>query len=128
MKYKILVVDDDAGILALLTDYLEEADYTVITANNAHSAWDMLTKSLHNFAVVITDRMMPDMDGTDLTRKIKSQTAFKDLPVIMLTSAAEKEEMIAAHRGGIFDFLMKPIEKKLLLLVVKRALSSRLSP
>lgn len=128
MKNKILVVDDDPIILTLLKDYLDEAGYTIITANNAASAWDLLTKSLHNFAAVITDRMMPDMDGTDLTRKIKGQSAFKDLPVIMLTSAAEKDEVIAAHRGGIFDFLMKPIEKDLLLMVVKRALQTRIMP
>lgn len=123
---KVLVVDDDSIAVEVLTAHLESEGFTVVTAHNGVKAWELLTESPHNFSAVIADRMMPVMDGIELTRKIQSQPAFKKLPVIMLTSAAEKEEVIAAVKGGVFDFLMKPIEKDLLLLVIKRAINSRM--
>src|SRR5579863_3985543 len=90
IKPKILIVDDEPLILKLLSEFLEPT-YSVITADSGEKAWQLLTESSHNFSAVITDRMMPDMNGVELTRKIHAQPAFKKTPVIMLTSQAEKE-------------------------------------
>ena len=119
---KILVVDDDPVIREILSMHLQESNFTPVLAGSALEAWKLLTSGGHVFSAAIVDRMMPEMDGTTLTKKIKSNAAFAGLPIIMLTSAAERAEMIDAVQGGVFDFLLKPIEKELLMLVVKRAI------
>jgi CheY-like chemotaxis protein len=122
IEKKVLVVDDDKVVREVLALYLEQAGFSPICALSADEAWALLKEGKHTFAAAIVDRMMPEMDGTALTKKIKLNPAFSKLPIIMLTSAAEREEMIDAVQGGVFDFLLKPIEKELLLLVVKRAI------
>jgi len=124
MKTKVLVVDDDPGVLKILEEYLSGDEYMCVLADSGDKAWELMTKSLHNFSVVIADRMMPGLDGVQLTRRIRSNPAFVNIPVIMLTSTAERQEVIDAVQGGVFDFLLKPVEKNLLLLVLRRALSA----
>lgn len=121
-KTKVLVVEDDPISALMLKEHLESAGYVVHTTENGEQAWDTLTCSTHNFALVIADRMMPKMDGIELTRLIRANAVFSNLPVVMLTSAAEKEEVIAAVKGGVYDFLLKPIEPGLILKVAERAL------
>lgn len=121
---KVLVVDDDPLVLDILAMNLSQEGFQPITANSAEVAWDLLTKHNHVFVAAIVDRMMPVMDGTTLTKKIKSNPAFMNLPVIMLTSAAERDEMIDAVQGGVFDFLLKPVERDLLMLVLRRAINA----
>lgn len=122
IEKKVLVVDDDQIVRNVLALHLQEAGFTPVCAISAAEAWALLTEGKHTFVAAIVDRMMPEMDGTALTKKIKLNPAFSKLPIIMLTSAAEREEMIDAVQGGVFDFLLKPIEKELLLLVLKRAI------
>lgn len=121
IEKKVLVVDDDQIVRNVLALHIQEAGFTPVCALSAKEAWALLTEGKHTFVAAIVDRMMPEMDGTALTKKIKLNPAFSKLPIIMLTSAAEREEMIDAVQGGVFDFLLKPIEKELLLLVLKRA-------
>jgi hypothetical protein len=102
--------------------HLQESGFTPMCAVSAAEAWALLKEGKHSFVAAIVDRMMPEMDGTELTKKIKLNPAFSNLPIIMLTSAAEREEMINAVQCGVFDFLLKPIEKELLMLVLKRAI------
>lgn len=121
-KTKILVVDDEPISALILKEHLEAAGYAVVTAKSGLEAWQALTTSIHNFALVIADRIMPGMDGIELTRLIRTNIAFKNIPVIMLTGSAEKDEQKAALKSGVFDFLLKPIEPTLLFKVTERAL------
>lgn len=122
IQKKVLVVDDDQLVRNVLAMHLAESGFTPMCAISAAEAWDLLKDGKHSFVAAIVDRMMPEMDGTALTKKIKMNPAFSTLPIIMLTSAAEREEMIDAVQCGVFDFLLKPIEKELLMLVLKRAI------
>jgi DNA-binding response OmpR family regulator len=119
---KVLVVDDDPMVRNIITVNLKGAGLEPIEADSGESAWRLLTNGEHHFSAAIVDRMMPNMDGTSLTKRIKSNPAFACVPVIMLTSAAERAEMIDAVQGGVFDFLLKPVEPDLLLMVLKRAI------
>lgn len=119
---KILVVDDDAMVRNIISVNLKEDGFEPIEADCGESAWQLLTCGDHHFAAAIVDRMMPNMDGTSLTKRIKSNPAFASVPIIMLTSAAERGEMIDAVQGGVFDFLLKPVEPSLLMMVLKRAI------
>lgn len=124
-KPEILLVDDDPIILTILTNYLRNAGYSICTAKNGKEAWELLQKSTHRFSLLILDRVMPELDGIDLLYKIKMTAALNHIPIIMLTSHAERQEVGVAVAAGVYDFLYKPIEQDLLLMVVKRALESR---
>ncbi len=119
---KVLVVDDDPMVRNILSVNLKEEGFEPIEADCGETAWRLLTNGEHHFSAAIVDRMMPNMDGTSLTKRIKSNPAFANVPVIMLTSAAERGEMIDAVQGGVFDFLLKPVEPNLLSMVLKRAI------
>lgn len=119
---KILVVDDDPMVRSIISVNLIEKGFLPLEADSGESAWHLLTSGEHHFSAAIVDRMMPNMDGTSLTKRIKSNPAFASVPVIMLTSAAERGEMIDAVQGGVFDFLLKPVEPELLSMVLKRAI------
>lgn len=121
-KPKILVVDDEAVSLTLIHDFLSDTGYDIILADQGHKAWELLTSTLHRFSLVILDRLLPDLDGMSILNRMKQHTLLRTIPVIMLTSKANKEEVIAAVKGGIYDFLLKPIDKELLTLVIQRAL------
>jgi len=121
-KTKVLVVEDDTISALILKDHLEGAGYFVFISEDGEHAWNTLLQGTHNFSLVIADRMMPKMDGIELTKRIRNHALFSNLPVVMLTSAAEKEEVIAAVKGGVYDFLLKPIEPSLILKVAERAL------
>ncbi|MFU8797744.1 MAG: response regulator [Gammaproteobacteria bacterium] len=120
-KPAILLVDDDVVCLTAIQMYLAHENYTVITTESGEKAWEILSSGQYNFSAVITDRMMPGMDGVELTRKINAHPVFKNIPILMITSEAKTCHKVDAVEGGVFDFLIKPVEKKLLLLVLKRA-------
>lgn len=103
---KILIVDDEPELLDYINEILSEK-YQVITASNGKKALDQL--SIHSdIALIITDGMMPEMDGFELLRAIKSSDRWNALPVIMLTAIAEDKHRIQALAIGISDYMTKP--------------------
>lgn len=119
--YKILVVDDEPISLRLLTNILDEAHYRYESAENGKEALAKLKKDPEHFAIVIMDRIMPLMSGLELLNIMKKTDILKRIPVIMLTGLSEKEDIIDAVRAGAFDYLMKPVEKDLLIKLCERA-------
>lgn len=121
-KKKILLVDDDPISLHLPMSYLTEEGYSCVLAENGEQALEILVSTPEDFSLVIADRVMPKLHGVELIQAMRKIPRFAKIPVIMLTALAEKAEMIEATALGAFDFLYKPIEKDLLLAVVKKAL------
>jgi CheY-like chemotaxis protein len=119
---KILMVDDEPCGIQVLTQYLTEAGYDVMTATNGKEAWKILTEHPKSVDVLISDWMMPEMSGIELLAKIQRQEKLKQIPVIMLTSLHERDEIIQAVQTGVFDYLTKPVDKDLLLSMVERAI------
>jgi CheY-like chemotaxis protein len=121
-SHEILVVDDDPVVVKVLSTLLNDADFSVASTHEAVFAFDLLNEDPHRFSAVILDRMMPSMTGLDLLHKIYLRPELRHIPIIMLTSHAERKDVGAAMIAGVYDFLYKPIDKDLLLLVLKRAL------
>jgi CheY-like chemotaxis protein len=117
---KILIVDDDPVSLYLLANFLSELNYSYVTAEDGLQALLLLEHAPHEFSLLITDRIMPKLHGLELLAKMRQHPILKELPVIMLTGVAEKEEIVEAIKAGINDFLYKPIAKDLLQVVLKR--------
>jgi PAS domain S-box-containing protein len=121
---KVLIVDDDEALLPMMMLAVRRGRYEVFGANCAAQALETL-KANGPFAVMVTDIMMPDMNGIDLMRKVREMDA--DLQVIMITAVGSIETAIASMRaGGAYDYLLKPLESMdQLTLTVQRALDVR---
>lgn len=117
----LLIIDDEPLSLTLLSDYLKDSGYQIILADSGEKALEFLAQPTFRFSAIILDRMLPDIDGITLLQTIKNHSALRSIPVIMLSSDADKNEKIAAFKNGIYDFLLKPIDSDLLNLVLKRA-------
>ncbi|NEP87693.1 MAG: response regulator transcription factor [Okeania sp. SIO2C2] len=108
MPLTILVVDDDLGTRLCVGDYLEISGYLVIKAENGQQALDLLEKSQPH--LIITDIVMPEMDGYDLIRQVRSRPIFRLLPVIFLTARTSTEERVKGYNLGCDIYLPKPFE------------------
>ena len=119
---KILVVDDNAVILKLLRHLLEAEDYLVVTAENGLEGLKMASMEKPN--LIITDFLMPKMDGVTFIKKLKSQMSTRFIPIIMLTAKDEVEAEVEVIDAGADDYFTKPVVAKRLLARVGRLLSS----
>jgi two-component system response regulator GlrR len=117
---RILVVDDDPGLLRLLTIRLRSQKYEVEPAENGAKALAALARFRPD--LVITDLRMAEMDGIALLREL--QRRWPSLNVIMLTAHGTIPDAVKATQSGAFAFLTKPVEKEQLLEEVRRALKT----
>jgi two-component system response regulator GlrR len=117
---KILVVDDDPGLLRLLTIRLRSQKYEVEPAENAAKALSIIARFRPD--LVVTDLRMAEMDGIALLREL--QRRWPGLNVIMLTAHGTIPDAVKATQAGAFAFLTKPVEKEQLLEEVRRALKT----
>lgn len=115
---KILIVDDESGILYFIKNMFQADGYEVVIARNGEEAIESVKKDMVD--LVITDLRMPRMDGMALLRELKRGLA-PSLPVIMLTAYASDETAIEAKKLGAFTYMAKPFNVAGLLNVVKRA-------
>lgn len=107
-KYKLILVEDDTSLGYLLSEYLGMKGFVVTWAKNAQEA---LVKTETNiFDLAILDVMLPDMDGFELSQKIKSINP--DLPFIFLTARSLKIDVLKGFSLGAVDYLKKPIDEE----------------
>jgi len=116
----ILVVDDDPGILLSISDYLHACGYSTINADNGQDALNLVKQ--YQPHLLITDIIMPEMDGYELVRTVRAQPAFRLLPVIFLTGRTTTEAKILGYQVGCDVYLPKPFELAELGAVVRNLL------
>lgn len=102
---RILVVDDSPKYLA---DTLPMYGYDVHVAHDGIQAVQMLTNSNQNFDLVILDVMMPNMDGFEVLKVIRSKEYLEELPVIMLTAVDAEQKQVSGLKFGADDYIVKP--------------------
>ncbi|GBR43624.1 response regulator [Neokomagataea thailandica] len=105
-KGLILVVEDDPALSMMMRYNLEQRGYRVEMASDAESALEFLTTSRPDAAVL--DWMLPGLSGLDLCRRIRSNPALRDLPVLLLTARSEEQDAIRGLDTGADDYLIKP--------------------
>jgi len=110
MALTILIVDDDLGTRLSISDYLEMASYSVLTAVDGQEALDMV--EAYRPHLMVTDIVMPRMNGYELVRCVRQHPAFRLLPVIFLTARNKTEERIQGYQSGADLYLPKPFELK----------------
>ena len=116
---RVLVVDDDPGLLRLMQLRLEAAGYGVTVADSGERALAQLAVSRPG--VVVTDLQMGGMDGIALFEAIRAENPA--LPVIILTAHGTIPDAVAAVKGGVFGYLTKPFDARALLVEIERAMS-----
>jgi two-component system chemotaxis response regulator CheY len=118
MAKTFLVVDDSAAIRQLVSLSVTGAGYEVLIAQNGNEALQKLSQSRPD--MVITDLNMPDMDGIELIRKIRSMPDYKFIPILMLTTEAQEEKMREGKQAGASGWIVKPFSSGQLLDVLKK--------
>jgi len=118
---KILAADDNQIILKILRNILESEGYLIITAENGLEALKLALQEKPD--LVVTDLLMPKMDGLTLIKKLKSQLSTRYIPIIMLTAKGEMDSEVKGIDAGADDYLTKPVNPKRLLARINRLLS-----
>lgn len=106
----ILVVDDDKEIAGILRDYLEQAGYGVLLAHNGETALAALRRERPD--LLLLDLMLPDKDGWELTRQIRSDSRIAQTPIIMVTARVEDADKIIGLELGADDYVTKPFNSR----------------
>ncbi|AHL34209.1 histidine kinase [Pseudomonas brassicacearum] len=105
LQSRVLVVDDSPEMLSYLSELLHN-DYIVATAADGEQAWALLQRQ--PIDVVLSDVMMPELDGFGLTARIKASAGFAHLPVILLTARGGSEACVSGLESGADDYIAKP--------------------
>ena len=112
--FNILIVDDEIKITQVIKAYLDKEGYNCIVANNGEQALEYFYNN--NFDLIILDRMIPDISGEDICKKIRETSMVH---IIMLTAKIEDEDRIDGFNIGCDDYVCKPFNVKELVLRVK---------
>ena len=103
MATKLLLVDDDPTLLSFLSEYLQNNDFTVLTAGTGVDALRMVYKERPD--LVVLDVMMPGMDGWELTARLRE---LADFPIILLTAKSSEGDKLRGFKLGVDDYVTKP--------------------
>jgi len=120
-NYKILVVDDEEDIVALVRMRLETEGYEVIVASDGQQALDTAKKEMPN--LIILDLMLPKIDGYKVCRMLKFDERYKKIPIILFTARSQGSDKDLGMEVGADAYLTKPFDSKVLLDNIKRLLS-----
>jgi CheY-like chemotaxis protein len=120
-KFLILVVDDLADNVAVMSLHLQDAGYRVVTASNGEEAITVATQTLPH--LILMDISMPTLDGLGAPRRIREHDSLRDVPVIAVTAFGTEGFQRAAYDVGVSGYLTKPIDFDRMQQLVARLLS-----
>jgi DNA-binding response OmpR family regulator len=109
----VLVVDDERDIVDLISYNLQRNGYAVVTAADGNAA--LLAAQRDKPDLILLDLMLPGLDGTDVTRKLKADARTADIPIVMLTAKGEETDVVVGLTLGADDYITKPFSMKILL-------------
>lgn len=123
MSAQLLLVDDEPGLREAVKDYLQESGFTVQVASNAREGWELMQ---HNTPeLVISDIMMPQVDGFKFLKQLRDDPRFKTLPVVFLTAKGMTSDRIQGYQAGCDAYLPKPFDPDELVAIVENLLERR---
>ncbi|MEM9151711.1 MAG: response regulator transcription factor [Cyanobacteria bacterium P01_F01_bin.3] len=116
MSAHLLLVDDEPGLREAVRAYLEDSGFTVDVASNAKMGWEMLERRIPD--LVISDIMMPQVDGYEFLRQMREDSRFSRLPVVFLTARGMTKDRIEGYQASVDAYLSKPFDPDELVAVV----------
>jgi two-component system phosphate regulon response regulator OmpR len=123
MAERVLIIDDDARLAAMLADYLTEGGLVVTRAGDGESGLQMMAREQPD--IIVLDLMMPGIDGLETCRRIRAR---HDVPILMLTAKGEETDRIVGLELGADDYLPKPFNPRELLARLRAILRRRHAP
>ncbi len=123
MSGHLLLVDDEPGLREAVQAYLEDSGFTVDAAPNATVGWEQLEQHLPD--LVISDIMMPQVDGYTFLQQLRDDPRFKQIPVVFLTARGMTKDRIQGYQAGADAYLSKPFDPDELVAIVKNILERR---
>jgi signal transduction histidine kinase/ligand-binding sensor domain-containing protein/DNA-binding NarL/FixJ family response regulator len=121
---RLLIIEDNESLRSYLKDYFSE-EYSVSEAEDGEEGFETAAEQIPD--LIISDIMMPKMDGLDFCKKLKSHAKTAHIPVVLLTSRAPMESQIEGYESGADDYILKPFNLNLLAVRIKNILASRRS-
>lgn len=110
MTARVLVLEDDRRLAAMLFEYLAKAGFSVTTESTAEAAFVRLQGG--GFDALVLDLMLPDIDGLDVCRRLRGDARLRGLPIVMLTARGDTADRIVGLELGADDYLSKPFEPR----------------
>ena len=107
-KSTIMIVDDEPDILLVLSDFLRNEGFTVLTATNGNEALDVVNASKKTIDLVLLDMAMPHMNGIETLKELKK--IRPEMSAIMITAYRDAEKVVEAFRLGAYDCIFKPFD------------------
>jgi DNA-binding NarL/FixJ family response regulator len=123
MSAKLLLVDDEPGLREAVKDYLQESGFSVQVASNAREGWELMQQNTPE--LVISDIMMPQVDGYQFLKQVREDPRFKALPVVFLTAKGMTQDRIQGYQAGVDAYLPKPFDPDELVAIVENLLERR---
>lgn len=120
MSKVIMTADDSASMRQMVSFTLKQAGYEVVEAEDGRDALAKLEGNGVN--MLITDLNMPNMDGIELIRQVRSQPQYKFMPIVMLTTESQDEKKQEGKAVGATGWIVKPFQPEQLLAVIKKVL------
>ena len=121
-RHKVLVVEDNASLLAWLKDILSSR-YDVYTASDGADALDIVNDVLPD--LILTDVVMPKVDGYELCRRVKEDKMLSHIPVVILTSKTGEEDRLVGYQHGADLYVTKPFSAELILTLIGNIMATR---
>lgn len=119
----VLLVDDEPGLREAVKAYLEDSGFIVQVASNAQEGWELLQQSTPD--ILISDIMMPQVDGYQFLKQVREDTRFQALPVLFLTARGMTSDRIQGYNAGCDAYLPKPFDPDELVAIVGNLIGRR---
>ncbi len=111
---RFLVVDDSSTMRRIIKNTLGRLGYKdILEAEDGAAAWEIMEKD-QNIDVLVTDWNMPEMNGLELVKKVRANSEYEDMPIIMVTTEGGKAEVITALKAGVNNYIIKPFTPQVL--------------
>lgn len=110
---KILIVDDEPGVVKMIRYLLEKNAYTVVSATEGEEGLKLVQEEKPD--LILMDIMMPTLDGNEVMRRLKESEATKDIPIIMLSALGQEGDVAKSLELGAIDYVVKPFHPQELL-------------
>lgn len=123
MSAQLLLVDDEPGLREAVKDYLQESGFIVQVASNAREGWELMQHNTPD--LVISDIMMPQVDGYQFLKQLREDPRFQALPVVFLTAKGMTGDRIQGYQAGVDAYLPKPFDPDELIAIVENLLTRR---
>ncbi len=118
---RILIIDDDQGVIKLTTSILSSNGYEVLSSSEAPAGLEMAMKE--KIDLIVLDVMIPIINGFNICRLLKSQEKYKMIPIVLLTSRSEDEDRKIGKEVGADAYIAKPLNRENFLTTIKDLLS-----